>query len=114
MRPDELGLRSRTFCQTPFDVRVSSTGDFAFLTLLMKNSLLEQISSIHEEYQREIESLRKSKRELEEGLGRERKCGRTLVENLRILRRRIKKLEYLAKKLSESTAATKRENLNLI
>jgi hypothetical protein len=39
---------------------------------------------------------------------------RTLVENLRAMRKRIKKLEHLVKKLSESNHSIKRENLNLI
>jgi hypothetical protein len=79
-----------------------------------ERSFLEQISKIHHEYQSEIDSLRKINKELDENLGKERKFNRTLIDNLRILRKRMKKLEYLVKKLSESNANTKRENLNLI
>lgn len=79
-----------------------------------EKTLLEQISSVHREYQDQIENLRKTTKELEEKYNQEKTFSRACVNDLRILRRRIKKLEYMSRRLGESNTTVRKENLHLM
>jgi hypothetical protein len=74
----------------------------------MERDLLQQISALHGEYQTQIDQLLKTKLEVEEKYGRENVFGKTCVVNLRMLRKRIKKLEYAGRRMGECNATLKK------
>lgn len=79
-----------------------------------EKSLLEQISLIHRQYQDQIEQLKRSNKQLEEKYGQQKVFSRACVNDLRVLRKRIKKLEYVSRKLGETNNGMKQENLHLM
>ena len=83
-------------------------------TIKKEKTLLSQNSAIHKENQDQIDNLRKTNKELDEQQVKEKVFSRACVENLRILRKRIKKLEYVGRKLGENNGNGKKENLNLL
>jgi hypothetical protein len=82
--------------------------------LKKEKELLQNISNVHRSYQEQIEGLRIENKQLQEESKREKEFGKSCVCNLRVLRRRIKKIEYMLKKLGESNLTLKIENLNLL
>ena len=79
-----------------------------------QKGLLEQISSIHKEYQGQMDQLLKNNRQLEEKYEQERVFSRACVSDLRIIRKRFKKLEYVGRKLGETNNNLKKENFHLL
>mgnify|MGYP000495325869 CR=1 FL=1 len=73
-----------------------------------EKTLLGEINSIHEEYQSQIDKLQKKNRELEENLKKEAIFSTACVKDLRVQRKRIKKMEYASRKLGEANSTSKK------